>query len=60
VRHPVWRAPLSDLTKWEQVTALTATAGSGQTDDGPFAYDSSHKVLYAVVQPSGIWRAVTE
>jgi hypothetical protein len=58
--QPVWRAPLSDLTKWEQVTALTATGGSGQTDDGPFAYDSSHKVLYVVVQPSGIWRTVTE
>jgi hypothetical protein len=54
--NPVWRAPLDDLTAWENVTALTLNLPNGETDGGGFAYDGAHHVLYVTSWAGGLWR----
>jgi hypothetical protein len=54
---PVYRAPLSDLTSWTNVTTPSMSAGASATG---LAYDSIHHVLYVASWAGGLWRVVTQ
>lgn len=52
--HPIFSAPTSNETQWTRIETPTMVGGTR------FAYDGTHRVLFANADPGELWRVVLE